>query len=178
MLSCELIRGLQENGVMACGKHFPGHGDTNLDSHEALPTVPHTIGRLEAVELIPFRAAMDAGVKSMMTAHVMYPSIDKEMPATLSPLIINGLLRRHLGFDGAVFSDDLQMKALSLKWGLGESARLALMAGCDICLICRDTAAQKEAIEHLISSARTGKLPESVVNAAYLRVEKLLKNAR
>ncbi|PIR18026.1 MAG: beta-N-acetylhexosaminidase [Deltaproteobacteria bacterium CG11_big_fil_rev_8_21_14_0_20_49_13] len=172
-LGSELIRGLQENGVVACGKHFPGHGDTSLDSHFDFPTLPHTLGRLEAIELVPFKAAIGAGLRSIMTAHVVYEGIDKEYPATLSPTIINKLLRHELGYKGVVFSDDLQMSAIAKKWPLPEACIKTLQAGCDICLICNDPSAQKTAVEDVIKAVETGRLHESVITHAYRRLSLL-----
>lgn len=170
----ELIKGLQENGIIACGKHFPGHGDTFLDSHFSLPSVPHTIGRLESLELIPFIAAITAGVKSLMTAHVIYEGIDRELPATLSPILINKLLRKELGYDGVVFTDDLNMHAISKKWSVNEACVMSLKAGCDICLISRDNKIQKEALEYTINAATSGRLQESIIDMAYRRVSRLI----
>src|SRR5436853_621629 len=108
-----IIEELQRAGIAACGKHFPGHGDTASDSHFDLPIVEHPPDRLRAVELVPFKAAIEANVAFMMTAHVLVTSIDDERPATLSKRIVNDILRRELGFGGVVLSDDLQMKAIA-----------------------------------------------------------------
>ncbi len=172
-LGTALMRGLQDNGMIACGKHFPGHGDTSLDSHTDFPTLPHTLKRLEAIELVPFMVAIEAGVKSLMTAHVLYEGIDKDLPATLSPALIRDLLRFRMGFHGVIFTDDLQMAAISRRWGVSEACVMSLAAGCDICLICRDTAVEKSAIEHVIEAVKTGKLPESLIEAAFHRVSSL-----
>ena len=112
-LGAAIIRGLQDNGVAACGKHFPGHGDTSVDSHLELPLVEHPPDRIRRVEFVPFREAIAAGVAFIMTAHVLVPSLDEERPATLSPRIVHGLLRDELGFDGVILSDDLEMKAIA-----------------------------------------------------------------
>jgi beta-N-acetylhexosaminidase len=110
-LGAALIEGLQESGVAACAKHFPGHGDTELDSHLDLPVVVHPRSRLEDVEMRPFRAAVAAGAASIMTAHVLYPELDERLPATLSPKIV-GLLREGLKYEGVIVSDDLEMNAM------------------------------------------------------------------
>jgi beta-N-acetylhexosaminidase len=121
--------------VLSCAKHFPGHGDTTVDSHLALPRVDRDPEGLERIELAPFRAlAKDPAIDSMMTAHVVFPALDPERPATLSPLVCTALLRERLGFRGVLFSDDLEMKAISL--GAGEAAVLAVLAGCDVLLVC------------------------------------------
>lgn len=168
-----LIRGLQENGIIACGKHFPGHGDTSLDSHIDFPVLPHTMGRLEFLELLPFKAAIEAGVKSIMTAHVVYEGVDTGVPATLSETLINKLLREQLKFSGVVFTDDLQMAAIAKKWSLGDACLMSLKAGCDVCLICRDNSAQKEAIEHIVQCANAGKISETAIESACRRIANL-----
>jgi beta-N-acetylhexosaminidase len=131
-----LIQGLQSAGVAACAKHFPGHGDTHLDSHHALPRVDHDLERLQRVELPPFRVAAEAGVASMMTAHVVVSRLDSARPATLSPAVLE-VLRHGLGYDGLVFGDDLEMAAVSDHFTPPEAVRGALEAGCDALLVCR-----------------------------------------
>lgn len=133
------IAGLQSAGVAACAKHFPGHGDADVDSHHALPRLRHDLARLRAVELPPFRAAIEAGVASVMTAHVLLPALDAERPATLSPAVMR-LLRGDLGFDGLVFSDDMDMRAVADRWPARDAALAALRAGVDVLLVCRDEA--------------------------------------
>lgn len=145
------LMGLQDAGVLACGKHFPGHGDTELDSHLALPTVRHGRARLDAVELPPFRAASGAGIASMMSAHVVYEALDPGVPATLSRAICGSLLRAEIGFDGVLFSDDLEMKAIALP--PGEAAVEAIRAGCDALLVCKDEDAQDAVHEALVRVA-------------------------
>jgi beta-N-acetylhexosaminidase len=148
------LRGLCAGGVQNCLKHFPGHGDTLLDSHLALPTVAHDRERLEAVELLPFRQ-LSPLADSMMTAHVVYPALDRERAATLSPRIAGELLRSELGFDGVLFSDDLEMQAIAGHAAPEDSAPLAIKAGCDILLVCSraDAAARVHAAlrEHIAS---------------------------
>jgi len=129
------VGAMQEVGVACCAKHFPGHGDTALDSHLALPTLSHDLERLLAVELPPFAAAIDAGVASVMSAHVVFEAIDPHRPATFSPDVM-ALLRERLGFDGLVFSDDLEMKAVADRWQPHEMVDLALAAGIDALLVC------------------------------------------
>jgi beta-N-acetylhexosaminidase len=126
--------GLAQAEVASCGKHFPGHGDTLQDSHFALPVLPHDRARLDRVELAPF-AALSGNLPSIMTAHVVFQSIDPSRPGTLSRDVIE-VLRRQLGFNGVVFSDDLEMKAVSETYGVAQAACLAIEAGCDQVLIC------------------------------------------
>ncbi len=128
-------RGLDSAGIASCAKHFPGHGDTDLDSHFALPRITHRRGRLEAVELAPFRACKHV-IPSIMTAHVLFDALDKDVPATLSKRVITGLLRQELGYEGVIISDDLEMKAVAAHWGIADSAVRAIEAGCDLLLVC------------------------------------------
>jgi beta-N-acetylhexosaminidase len=141
-----LIRGMQGAGVSACAKHFPGHGDTALDSHHDLPVLHHAMERLQKVEWPPFEAAIHAGVATMMTAHVLFPELDSKLPATLSPRILNEILIQKMGFDGLIFSDDLEMKALADHHSLEEMIHQGLCAGVDIFLICKDTQWTEEAL--------------------------------
>jgi beta-N-acetylhexosaminidase len=148
------IEGLSDAGVLACAKHFPGHGDTELDSHLALPTLRHGRARIDAVELVPFRAAARAGVASVMTAHVVFEGVDPGVPATLSRRIVTELLRGELGFHGVCFSDDLHMKAVADRYGIAESAIRAIEAGCDALLVCTDHGSHEEARVALAARAR------------------------
>jgi beta-N-acetylhexosaminidase len=147
------VRGLQDGGVLACGKHFPGHGDTYQDSHLELPVVHHGLARLEQVELQPFRAVAGAGIAALMTAHVVYESLDKGVPATMSRGICASLLRAEIGFEGALVSDDLEMKAVSARYSIEEAAVEAVWAGCDALLVCSDEALQGRAHEALLRHA-------------------------
>ena len=155
-LGSTIIRTLQAEGIAACGKHFPGHGDTSEDSHHELPLVEHPLERLRAVELVPFRAAIDAAVAAIMIGHVFVPALDDKRPATLSRQIVTGLLRDELGYDGLVLSDDLEMKAIANDYPVASAAVLAVEAGCDGVLICSgavDTqAAALEALVHAVES--------------------------
>jgi beta-N-acetylhexosaminidase len=146
-------RGLQREGVLACGKHFPGHGDTDLDSHVALPVVDASCERLEQVELPPFEAACRAGVASLMSAHVVYRCFEPERPATLCSEICTSLLREQLGFEGVLLSDDLEMGAIADRYGIDQAAVLAVEAGCDALLICSDEAQQEQAHGALVRQA-------------------------
>ncbi len=153
-LGSAVIRTLQAEGVAACGKHFPGHGDTSTDSHHELPLVEHPIERLRQVEFVPFRAAIEAQVATIMTAHVFLPALDEERPASLSRRIVTGLLREELGYEGVIVSDDLEMKAIANQYSVPAAAVLAIEAGCDGLLICsgdHDThAAALEALVHAV----------------------------
>lgn len=147
------IAGLQDNGVLACGKHFPGHGDTRIDSHLALPSVAHSRRRLDEVDLPPFRAAIGAGVAALMSAHIVCEKIDPGVPATLSHAICTDLLRTELGFQGVLFSDDLEMKAIAALRPIERAAVDAVRAGCDVLLVCRDQDTQGRVYETLAHEA-------------------------
>ena len=168
-----MIRGLQEAGVVACAKHFPGHGDTGVDSHLALPRVDHSRSRLEDVELRPFRMAIEAGVATIMTAHVLVRELDAQLPATLSPVVIDGLLRREMKFEGVIVSDDLEMKAVAERWPYRESALLAAKAGCDLLPVCKSPDAQAEAIESLVRGVETEEISFKDMEAACGRIREL-----
>lgn len=169
-LGTVIIRTLQEEGIAACGKHFPGHGDTSTDSHHELPIVEHPPDRLERVEFVPFRAAIEADVASIMTAHVLIPSLDEERPATLSPRIVDGILKTKLGYRGLVVTDDLNMKAISAKYGTSDAVVAAIGAGCDAVLMCgTDHDVQAGAIEAVIHAVENGTLPLARVEDALAR---------
>jgi beta-N-acetylhexosaminidase len=146
-------RGLRRAGVVGCGKHFPGHGDTRADSHLEMPVVDHDLPRLRAVELAPFGAAARAGMEAFMTAHVVYPALDAEQPATLSRRILTDLLRGELGFRGVIVSDDLGMKAVADRHPIDELAVGCIEAGADHLLVREPVARQVAAFEALVRAA-------------------------
>ena len=160
-------RGLDAAGVIACGKHFPGHGDTATDSHLELPRIDHGWDRLERVELLPFQRAAAAGLPMIMTAHVVFAALDPDRPATLSPEVVTGLLRGRLGYRGVVVSDDLDMRAIADHLGVGAAAVAAIRAGCDVVLVCKDEDHQAEAEAALIRGAEAdGELRRRIGEAA------------
>jgi beta-N-acetylhexosaminidase len=142
------IAAMQDAGVAACAKHFPGHGDTATDSHLELPRLDHDLARLEAIELPPFRAAIEAGVASIMTAHILFPALDAERPATISPDVME-LLRGDLGYRGVVFSDDLEMKAVADHYEPAALVADSLSAGVDSLLVCRQAELRDEVLRLL-----------------------------
>jgi beta-N-acetylhexosaminidase len=169
-----IIEELQRAGVAACGKHFPGHGDTATDSHVELPIVEHAPDRLRAIEFAPFKAAIEANVAFIMTAHVLVTSLDDERPATMSTNIVQRLLREELGFGGVIVSDDLEMKAIANTYPAGEAAVLAIAAGCDAVLMCgggdaADIELQGIALEALIHAVEDERLPLKQVESALER---------
>lgn len=172
-MGVSLAHGLKRAGVLACGKHFPGHGDTALDSHFELPTVARPLAELERVELFPFRRAIQEGIECLMTAHVVFSALDRELPATLSRRILTDLLRERLHFRGVVFCDDLEMKAIADRWGAGDSAVLALEAGADCLLFCENAAMAEEAIAAVERAAAHRSGLRSRLEDADARIEQL-----
>jgi len=172
-LGVAIARGLQESGVAACGKHFPGHGDTMQDSHVELPRLNLPIERLHAVELAPFAAAVQAGIATIMTAHVVYEAIDHQYPATMSRAVLHDLLRGRLGFDGTIISDDLEMKAIADHFGFDEAITQSANAGVDLLMVCHVARKQEEAIEALIRAVEHGKVKSERIAEANRRIDKL-----
>src|SRR5262245_2723728 len=166
-------KGLRDGGIIACVKHFPGHGDTDKDSHFALPIVDKPLAQLKAVELPPFVHACRNGIEAMMTAHVRYRALDAEFPATLSERIITGMLRYELGYDGVVFSDDMEMKAISNHYGLKESVALGARAGIDVFLFCHDLSKAVEAWEFLCAQAQRDAALRDQTEGSYRRIIEL-----
>ena len=152
-LGAALIRGLHAGGVTACPKHLPGHGDTDEDSHHALPRLEHDRERLDAVELVPFRQAIAAGVRMLMTAHILLPQLDPVHPATLSPVLLPGLLRGEMGYEGLVVSDDLRMAAVADRYNMFETLSLGIAGSIDLFLICHDEQPQLDALEAAVRLA-------------------------
>ena len=165
-LAAAFLRGAQAEGVLCCAKHFPGHGDTSSDSHLELPLLGHSRERLERIELPPFRQAIAAGVASVMTAHLLLPSLDPDLPATLSPAVLNDLLRQELGFDGLVVTDALVMEAITGRYGAGEAAVLALEAGADLVLMPADADA---ALDAIVAALEAGRLSHERLEASLER---------
>lgn len=165
-----MIAGFQDNHVIACGKHFPGHGDTDMDSHHQLPTVSHDLHRLREVELKPFLHAIRNGLASIMTAHVLYPALDPADPATLSKPILTGLLREKLGFEGVVITDDLEMRAIADTYGPDEGAVKAIEAGADLVLICHDEAGPEAAIKAVAQAVKRKRISEARIEQSILRI--------
>jgi beta-N-acetylhexosaminidase len=171
-LGAAIVRALQGEGIAACGKHFPGHGDTATDSHFELPLVEHPPERLRDTEFVPFRAAINAGVATIMTAHVLVPALDEKRPASLSRRIVHELLREELKFEGVILSDDLEMKAVAAEFEVPSAAVMAIQAGCDGVLICSgDHDTQAAALETIIHAVEEQRVPLA-------RIEDALKRQR
>jgi beta-N-acetylhexosaminidase len=167
------VSGLQENRVVACGKHFPGHGDTAADSHKELPVVAAPIERLREVEWPPFEHAVQHGVASIMTAHVRYDALDHASPATLSPAIIQSLLREQFRYDGVVLTDDLEMHAIIDHYGVGDASVRAIHAGCDVLLICKEYEREVAAFHAVEAAVKDGKISPARLQVSLARIEKL-----
>jgi beta-N-acetylhexosaminidase len=179
-------RRMMDQGIIPAVKHFPGHGDTVVDSHVGLPVVDKSLEELEKTELIPFRAAIqsagtDGQVPAVMVAHILLTQLDPERPASLSPAVVTGLLREELGFAGAVLTDDLTMGAVTQSYGLVEAAVLAVEAGCDILLVCHGPDSVPAVRTALLEAAASGRitaerLDESVYRILRLKTEYALTN--
>lgn len=172
-LGVAYIRGLQHNGVLGTAKHFPGHGDTTVDSHFDLPTVNHDRERIHALELQPFRAAIDADVAAIMTAHIVYPAFDPDRPATLSPSVLTDVLRKELGFDGLLITDAMEMKAIDDRYRSGEAAVMAIEAGADIVMVLWTLTKQIEVFDALLSAVKSGRISQARLDQS---VERILKS--
>lgn len=173
-LGVAFIEAMQGEGIAACAKHFPGHGDTDKDSHLDLPIIEHSRSRLEDVELLPFRKAIAANVATIMTAHIVVRELDEKVPATLSPRVVSTLLRDELGYKGVIVADDLEMKAVSANWPYAISGVLAVKAGCDILPVCEHEEAQVAVIESLVRAEESGELRKRDIDDSLLRIEAMI----
>ncbi|MEQ8330985.1 MAG: glycoside hydrolase family 3 N-terminal domain-containing protein [Longimicrobiales bacterium] len=175
-MGAAFVRGVQDHGAIATGKHFPGHGDTGTDSHLALPTIRHDRARMDSVELRPFQAAIDAGMGAVMTAHITTPSLNggNGDPATLSAAVLTGLLREEMGFGGLLFTDAMDMAAISGRLGAGEAAVQAVVAGADVILM---PPAVRPARDGIVAAVRSGRISEERIDRsvrALLRTKEAL----
>ena len=171
-LGAAFVRGLQDNGAVATGKHFPGHGDTGVDSHVDLPVIHVDRERLDRVELHPFRAAVDAGMGAVMSAHVSIPSVtgSVSMPSTLSPAVLSDLLRGEMGFEGLIVTDAMNMAAITRRFGARDAVVRALEAGADIILMPEDPRAARES---LVAAVRSGRVSEARLDRSVARILEL-----
>ncbi len=170
-LGLAYMKGMQEKNVLACGKHFPGHGDTDTDSHKALPIIPHSFTRLDSLELYPFKQLINKGLASMMVAHLYIPILDntENQASTLSPKIVNGLLKDSLGFEGLIFTDALNMKGVSKYYAPGEVDVKAILAGNDVLLFPEDVPVGISKIKEAIAS---GEITQEEIDARCLKILK------
>ncbi|MDH2425220.1 glycoside hydrolase family 3 N-terminal domain-containing protein [Sphaerisporangium sp. TRM90804] len=170
------IRGLQAAGVAACAKHFPGHGDTAVDSHHGLPAITATGERLHEVELLPFKAAIAEGVRMIMTGHLLTLACDPELPATLSHRVLTGLLRNELGFQGVIITDAIEMAAVAGRYGIGGASAMAVAAGADLVCVGGENADDAVVVtirEAVADAVAEGRLPEDRLAEAAERVSAL-----
>jgi beta-N-acetylhexosaminidase len=172
-LGCLVIEEMQRGGLAACGKHFPGLGSARLDPHREGFAIDKTRQALEAEDLPPFRAAIAAGVAALMTSHTVYPALDPERPATLSPAILTGLLRGELGFDGLLLTDDLEMGAIENEKTVAEAAVLAFNAGADLLLVCQSHDKAREVIAALDAARAGGRIDETRIGQARQRIDRV-----
>lgn len=167
------IAGVQDAGISATAKHFPGHGDTDTDSHLDLPVITHDRERVERVELIPFRAAIAAGVDAMMSAHIYFPALEPErLPVTLSRAVLSGLLRQELGYDGMIVTDCMEMDAIAANYGTVDAAVMAVEAGADLVLISHTAHLQAGAFEALLAAVQSGRISEARIDESVTRLLK------
>ena len=169
-LGVALAQGLESAGVAACGKHFPGHGDTSQDSHLELPRLPHSLERLEQIELRPFAAAIEAGIPSLMTAHVIFEPLDPAYPATMSRAVLHGILRDKMAYDGLVVSDDIEMRAIANHYGVEDAVVRGLDAGVDQFLCCHTADVAHRAIEAIIHAVERGTISRETLDNANRRI--------
>ena len=178
-LGTTFARGLATEGILACAKHFPGPGDAAVDPHLDLPRFDGSRERLAQQELVPFAAAINAGIPLVMTAHILLPRLDADRPASISPILLRELLRRDLGFDGIILADDLGMGAVAKRYGPGESAVKALQAGTDIVMLCHDWSAVDPAIGAVGQAMKSGNFDPSQwsqTSARITQLRELLRN--
>ncbi len=170
------VEGMQAAGVAACTKHFPGHGDTAVDSHHAMPRIDADLDTLHTRELVPFRAAIAAGSRAVMSAHILVPALDPERPATLSRRILTGLLREELGHDGLIVTDGMEMQAITAAYGIERGSVLAIAAGADAICVgggLADDDTVRRLRDALVSAVRAGDLAEDRLADAAARVRDL-----
>jgi len=166
------MAGSEAEGVACCVKHFPGHGDTHVDSHRALPTVDKPLAELERFEFAPFRMAA-AYAPAMMTAHIVYPALDAEYPATMSRPILTGILREQWRYEGVIITDGMDMHAIAQRYGVGQAAVRALVAGADMVMAIGSRETQEETIAAIAAAIASGELPMAEVEARLARLARL-----
>ncbi len=171
-------QGLTEGGLLGCGKHFPGHGDTVLDSHLDLPRVVHNVNRLRTLEMVPFARAITQGFPMIMSAHIVATALDPTAPASLSKVVLGDYLRTALGFRGVIVSDDMEMQAIGKHFAMGEAAVRAVEAGTDLLLVCKTPGLIREARDSLAAAISEGRLSRSILNHADRRRAKLKRRGK
>ncbi len=172
-IALAFVKGLHETGVLSCGKHFPGHGDTSEDSHLTLPTVKKKLEELRQCEFFPFKALIEHKIPTLMTAHVMYPALDPEWPATLSEKILTGVLKKEMGFQGLILSDDFFMKGIAAHWSIPEAVERFLRCGGDIALLCHEEETQVQVAEYLCKQLEKDTRFREALQEKYIKINKL-----
>lgn len=170
VMGTQAIKGLRDAGVLSCAKHFPGHGDTSLDSHKLLPVISGDRDRLDTVELRPFRTAIEFGVDMIMTSHIIFADMDPELPATLSRKILTGLLRKEMGFEGLIITDCLEMRAIAQNYTPEETGVLAIKAGADLLLISHTLECQRRMRNGILAAIESGEISESRIDESVERI--------
>lgn len=169
-LGVATMHGMKDNGIIPVVKHFPGHGDTLIDSHKALPKVKTSLEGLRNVELVPFQRAIDEGVDAVMVAHILFPALDPDYPSSLSKAIMTGLLRTDMQFDGVIITDDLTMGAISNDYTIPEAAVQSFIAGSDLLLIVNGYDNQINTVDALMKAIEAGDITEQRLNESVKRI--------
>lgn len=169
----QAVKGLHDAGVASLGKHFPGHGDTAVDSHESLPVLDATLDEMRSYSLVPFQAAVNEGIDAMLIAHLSYPNVDGSHITSLSPTVITDILRVEMGFNGVVCSDDLRMQGLRSQCSVGEGAVQHILAGGDVVLIGRYYDLQKQVLDSLLAALQNGTLTRGRIEQSVRRILEL-----
>lgn len=172
-LGIQTMKGIQSGNIISVVKHFPGHGDTSVDSHKGLPTVNNTMARLESFELVPFQQAIENHADGVMIAHILLPKIDAQYPSSMSKAIITDMLRKDLNFDGVVFTDDMTMGAITKNFNISDAAVKSVQAGTDIILVCNLYSNEIAVIQGIKEAVQKGELSEERINQSVYRILKL-----
>ncbi|EHQ90339.1 beta-N-acetylhexosaminidase [Desulfosporosinus youngiae] len=172
-LGIQTMKGLRSQNIISVVKHFPGHGDTFVDSHVGLPVINHDLNRLKSLELVPFYKAVENKVDAIMLAHILLPKIDSEYPASFSKIIISDILRKEMLFDGVIITDDLTMGAIVNNYDLSEAAITSINAGSDMVLVCHEYAKQEAVLKAMQTAAQTGRISLERIDQSVYRVLKL-----
>ena len=172
-LGRKVVKHLQENGIMAVAKHFPGLGRAEVDPHFQLPKINIDLEELERINFPPFAAAIEEGVCGIMTSHAVYPALDPERPATLSPLVLTKVLRERMGFRGLTITDDLEMGAIAADWNVAEGALKSFQAGADVLLICKDQSHTRESLDSMRRALSKGVISMERLAQSLERIRKM-----
>jgi len=171
-----MMRGLDDGGTLSCGKHFPGHGDTSVDSHLALPVVDKPMDELRGIELEPFRAAVDAGIPAIMSSHIVFPQLDPNLPATMSRKILTGLLREEMGFQGLIMTDCMEMKAIQHSFGTVKGTVEAAKAGADLLLVSHTASLAADSAKALREALEAGEIDRTEWDRSLERISALKRD--